>query len=137
VAGRLGIDVRDYAATKLEADPNDEDMWDELVAGADRADLQRAIELAVRLLDLDRIRAAEHMPFFGEGPEAAAVDAIVERLEEFPGLGREILGPALRSPVARHRHFAVQALARWEPDNVPPELRALLEDVKRADRDDD
>lgn len=137
VARRLGLDVRAYAAARLEADPTDERMWHELVVDADRAGLREAIELAVRLLDLDRIRVHENMPLFGQGPEAAAVDSIVPRLEEFPGLGAEILEPALRSPVPRHRHLAIRALARWTRDDMPPKLRTLLEAVAHGDPDDD
>jgi hypothetical protein len=137
VAKRLGIDVGEYAAASLEADPSAAGMWSELVTRADRAGMQRAIDLAVRLLDLEHIRAAEHMPLFGVGPEAEAVDAIVQRLEEFPGLGREILGPALRSPIPRHRYAAVRALGRWEPAEVPSDLRSALKAVARGDPEDE
>jgi hypothetical protein len=139
VAKRLGIDVRGYVTARLEADPSDEAMWRGLAAAADgdRSSLQEAIELAVRLLDFDRIRPRKNIPIFGEGPESEAVDAIVPRLDDFPGLGGEILGPALRSQVPRHRYLALRALARWESGAVPPDLRDALEKVAREDPDED
>ena len=131
-AKRLGVPLRDVIVARLEADPADAGMWWELAFGADRERIEEAIALAGRLVDLDAVATGPGLDRFAVGPEHRALDAILQELDRFPGLGWEVIRPALRSRVVRDRIFALRALSAWPRDELTPEiedaLRACLAD---------
>jgi hypothetical protein len=112
---------------RIEADPTDHAMWYELTAGGDRERIDEALGLARRLLDLDRLATGPALDLVGLTPEQHVLDFLLQELDRFPGLGWDVIRPALASPVVRHRIAALRALSAWPRDGLSAEIEAALE----------
>ena len=135
VAGRLGVDLHQYLIDQLTNDPGDSGLWYRFVAGADEPRLREAVDIAITHWDLSEISRGPALDHFG-GPSGplGSVDFILQELPRFPGVGAALIGASLRSPVIRHRWFALSALSRWE--EKPSDLMQLVSDLARDDPDE-
>ena len=127
VAKRLGIPLRAHIKERLEEEPLS-NLWFELVHEAEEEQMNEALEMASRLLDLDTI-ATGPANELGLGPDYelhSCADWLLQDLRRFPGKGWEVIRPALRSPVVRNRNFAWKALAEWPLELLTHEIREAL-----------
>lgn len=126
-AEALGIDTWDVRFERQRNRRGDE--WFELMRTADPARAARVAALACEQLDLARI-ASGPAEALGMGPEYQAhqhLDAILQELGRFPGLGWPLVTAGLRSPVIRNRHMAVSVLEQWGQEQWPGTCRSLLQ----------
>jgi hypothetical protein len=120
----------------LERHPEDTGAWFALVAGADEEQLQQLLTLAGRLYGFEELGAGPGAELFRPGIFLIA-DGLMQELVRHPGQGWELVGPALRSPVIRNRHFALRALSSCPPELLGDEQRLALEQVARDDPDNE
>ena len=122
---RLGLPLRKYLVRRIEAAPNDSIHWFHLAFDADAAEMGEVVRLAERVLDLDALGSGPALEHFGlpdsEGPHEAA-DYILQELPRFPGVGERLLLAGLRSPVIRHRLFALRSLSAWPRELLRDEI---------------
>lgn len=125
----LGIDPWEARFERQRSRDSDEWYW--LMKTDDRARIQRVIDLAEQQLDLDTI-ATGPANEVGLGPpflQHMVLDWLLQELGRFPGMGWSVVAAALRSPVTRNRHWALDVLSAWGPSSWPNEASALLERV--------
>lgn len=128
----LGLPLRDLLVHQLERHPYDASLWYELVGGADEAQLDEALGLADRLVDLDALAVGPGLEIFAPGrvgEVSTIVDWLLQELERFPGRGERVLLAALRSPVVRNRLWALRVVSLW--DAPTPPLRRAAETCRR------
>ena len=128
VAKSLGLPVRDHLKRRIEKEPLC-DLWGELARGANEQELDEVLEMATHLLDLDAIATGPaREPGHGPGYRLhRCAHALLRELRHFPGKGWEVIRPALRSPLVRNRHAALDALAAWSGSALTDEVRRALE----------
>jgi hypothetical protein len=78
---------------------------------ADAASIDRALEAAATRID--------------EGPHL--LDAVLQRIAQFPGKGAGFVVAGLRSPVVRNRNIALRAAAAWGKERWTEEMKQALE----------
>ena len=127
VARDLGIPLRAHIKERLEGEPLS-NLWFDLVNGANQAEMDEALEMASRLLDLDAIATgpADELGLGSEFQLHGCADWLLQELSRFPGRGWEVIRPALRSPVVRNRNMALRALGEWPPELLTTEIREVL-----------
>jgi hypothetical protein len=136
VASKLGQPTREVIYRHLERHRDDTSAWFALAGGADAQQLRELIELFGQVFDLDELAEGPADELFRPGL-FLIVDALVQELVNHPGLGWELIRPALRSPVVRNRHFALRALSSWSPEQLGGKERRALEEVATEDPDED
>jgi len=137
VAKKLGIPLREHIKERLEEAPLS-NLWFDLVHEANEEQMDEALEMASRLLDLDAI-ATGPANELGIGPGYqlhGCADWLLQDLRRFPGKGWDVIRPALRSPVIRNRNFAWKALAEWPPELLTNEIRQALEACRHDPNED-
>jgi hypothetical protein len=135
VAMLLGLPIRPYLFDAIKKNPDDSGLWFQLFYQAPEQEFMAALELAERLLDLDRLASGPALDLFGPPGSGLhhSVNFILQELQRFPGTGGRLLEASLRSPVLSNRFAALRALARW-PQPFPETVRAaLLESLKDPD----
>ena len=134
----LGMDPFTAIVRQVERDPI-EGPWYQLLQAADDARIDQVVRLAETHLPLAEIATGPALEL-GLGPGFRPFDAVghvVEGLQRFPGRGWSIIAAALRSPVIRHRHAALRALADWPRADRPAEVEAALRAAAAIEPDDD
>jgi hypothetical protein len=102
--------------------------WFEISKTPDRKRMARVVDLAERVLPLDRIATGPGTEL-GLGPQwqpHGDLDFVLQELGRFPGLGWDLVRSGLRSPVTRNRNMALRALSGWGPQRWPADARPLL-----------
>ena len=135
VAASLGLELGDYLAERLRADPLDAQSWRPYVADADEARMRDALEIALERWDMAELArgAALEVEVDWHGLDASA-SALLGELERFPGLAAPLLAAALESPIIGLRLHALAALRGW--DHVPADLLELVARARAGDPDE-
>ncbi|MGI5170394.1 hypothetical protein ACQEU3_39195 [Spirillospora sp. CA-253888] len=127
-AGRLGMPVLPQALHHLEREPFNAYAWQWAVNNSDSETITSVITLAMRVLPLDAL-ADGPTTSRGRGRRYApdhALDAIINRLDRYPGVGLDLLRIALSNRVVHIRRRALQVLTTWPAENRPHRLRAWI-----------
>lgn len=113
-ARRLDLRVFDRLLPRLMEVPGDVALWAFLVAGADRAEMERLLSVPLP-----------------PGGEVLAV--LLRALRRFPGVGAHIIQTGLADAQAACRLMALDVLGRWPVSGVLPELALQVMDLTRDD----
>lgn len=138
IARTLGLDWSEHLRARVLANPNDQSMWWEWLAGAGEGQIREALALLPRLILLPKIMTGPDLEL-GLGQEYAQhniVGDVVARLDEFPGLGADLVELMFRSPVTRNRFIALRTLKAWPADALTETLLAALESAATLDPDE-
>ncbi|MGW1074502.1 hypothetical protein [Streptomyces sp. NPDC002537] len=128
LARLLGVPYHSALLGRVESMPLDTTVWYLLVDACPAEEITAVAAAAERLLPLDRLRSGP-ADANGFGPDFAAdnaLDMIVSRLDEHPGIGWPLITAALGNRTRRNRHMAMKAIASWPVHLLPPEARTLL-----------
>ncbi len=134
----LGSDPFAAIVRQIARDPI-EGPWYQLLQAADDARIDEVVRLAETHLPLAEIATGPALEL-GLGPGFRPFDAlghVIDGLQRFPGRGWSIIAAALRSPVIRHRHAALRALAGWPRTDRPAEVEAALRAAAAIEPDND
>ncbi|WP_460356374.1 hypothetical protein [Actinoallomurus acanthiterrae] len=121
-AGRLDMPVLPQALHHLEREPFNAYAWQWAVNHSDSETITSVITLAMRVLPLDTL-ASGPADSQGFGPEHApdrALEAIINGLDDHPGIGLELLRISLSNRVVRIRRRALQILTTWPAEGRQP-----------------
>ncbi|MEU7144958.1 hypothetical protein ABZ942_36335 [Nocardia sp. NPDC046473] len=124
-AGRLGVDALPHALARLHIDRRNAYIWQWAIHHADANTVEQVVALAEELLPLDELASgpAESLGL-GRGYEAdRALEIIVGKLRDHPGIGQNLLSIALRGRIARGRRAALGTIDSWPPQARPPAAR--------------
>lgn len=136
-ARTLGIDTFEVQIRKIAEDPLG-GPWYDAWRQADEERAERLVDLARSRLPLEQIATGPGTAL-GFGPEWAphsALDWTLQRLDSFPGVGRDLIQVAMRSPVVGHRYKALQTLRAWPVDAWPNNGTEILEVAAQGDPDE-
>lgn len=129
-AEKMGMDIWELLFEQLALDPLQDFHLFQLMKTDDPERVGRLVQWASRQLPLGQIASgpAEESGF-GEAYAAhRCLDTILQSLDRFPGVGRDLIVAGLHSPVIRNRNMAVLALENWPLDAWGDRVReAVLE----------
>ena len=124
----IGIDAWPHHLRRLDLRAA-EDVWYHLMDTDDRSRVERVVAEALARLPLKDI-ASGPADDLGLGPDREphrALDHVLTGLLSFPGLGWELVGGALQSPVVRNRYGALKVLDAWPREQWPEQAASALE----------
>jgi hypothetical protein len=136
-AQELGIDTWERQLERLRANGAG-GSWFEVSRTTRRERMERVVALAEQLLPLDRIATGpgKEMGLGKEWQAHGDLDSILQELGRFPGLGWNLIGAGLNSPVVRNRYMALRALSEWEKARWPAEAGAALSAARAREPDE-
>lgn len=124
----MQIPVATCILARLERYPTDSWLWSILLDNCPETDITAVLDTAIRLLLTEPGTTPEAPEPSSTCAVESALDFIVSRLDNHPGLGWPLIDAALRGQHVRTRNMAVKALAAW-----PTALRTnLVTDALRA-----
>ena len=121
IARRFDLDPIPVAGAWITREPHDGYLWQTLVSAASRDEMATLIQLAETLLPLAALPAGPARDL-GTGADYRAnhcFELILQRLKDFPGLGRSAVAIGLDARVTPTRHMALRVLAEWPRDTWP------------------
>ncbi len=135
-AGILGIDTWPIHLQRLRE--GNSDSWFSVARTTDPVRMAEVVALAEARLPLAAMASGPEMKMFGGAlsNEFHALDAVVQALGSFAGLGWPLIRTAMRSPVIRARNMAIKALEGWGRENWPEAVPALLSQCLAAEPDE-
>ena len=131
-AKALGLDPWDEYFKRVSGG---EDHWFPLLATADPARFERALELAMKIIPLEQIATGPAKQLgmgLGFAPHRH-LDFVLQALANFPLRGWSFIRAGMESPVIRNRNMAIRALAVWPRAKWPKEAEA---DVRKCAGDE-
>jgi hypothetical protein len=135
VAQALGINTWEKHWTLLKADPLSSRRWFYVMRNITPDHASQAVQLATEVLDFSEITSEklEESRFGIKQPYFACLDAILQGLGDFPGLGWPLAAAGLKSPLVSNRNKAIQVLGKWGKSNWTDEMRQALVDAYQAE----
>ncbi|QDO87386.1 hypothetical protein FNH13_02755 [Ornithinimicrobium ciconiae] len=114
VARSRGIDTFDLLLRRLAVDPFG-NWWFHAWQQVDETRARQVVDLAREVLPLaEMATGARDELGLGVGFSAhRALDWTLQALRNYPGVGGDLVGAALRSPVVRNRNMALNVLQAW------------------------
>ena len=128
-AKKLGINTFKIYWQKLNTEPQNSSLWLSVMEHVNHKNIEELLEFASENLPLDKI-ASGPSEDLGLGEQYAAhscLDAILQDLNAYPGLGKTLIMAGLQSPVVRGRNMALRALTSWSKQERDSDIDALLE----------
>jgi hypothetical protein len=128
-AGRvLNLDIWPVLFEQLKDDPFNDSLYYDITQTKEREKIKQVADFA-----------AEHLPLgdVATGPEDesglgikfnihSCLDFILQGLDEYEGVGGELVATALWSPVVRNRNMALKVLESWRVEFWPENAKAIL-----------
>lgn len=124
----LKIDIWDQVYEQLIEDPQNSSIYFELMKTSDRSRISKLIGFAERELPLEKMKGEpkDEMGFGNEFKLHNCLDMILQDLENFEGIGGNLIIAGLNSPVVRNRNMALKALKAWSKGSWPQEVMPIL-----------
>lgn len=115
IADHLKVDIWENLFARIQ---NGEDHWFQAMQTDDPARIQTLVEYAERTLPLNEIATGptESIGLGSEFQQHMILDWVLQGLQRFPGVGRNLILAGLKSSVVRNRNMALNALREWEPE---------------------
>lgn len=135
VASVVGVDAWPTLFGRLG---EGEDRWELALRTPDWARAEQLVALAEEVLPLEEIARGAGLESGFENGFAAhrQLDALLQGLQRFPGLGWSLVSAGLKSPVIGNRKSALRALATWGSSRWAAEVRPTLERAVFAEPDE-
>ncbi|GFZ96400.1 hypothetical protein GCM10008018_48450 [Paenibacillus marchantiophytorum] len=127
-AKKLGIDSWDALYTQLLTNPLQESFYYDLMKTDDLQRIEKLVQLAEDHLPLQEIATGpkDEMGLGQEYVPHRCLLGILQRLDEYEGMGKRLLAVGLNSPVTSNRNMALKALEAWEASSWGNELVIAL-----------
>jgi len=131
VAQTLGIDTWEKHWSLLNAEPLMSRRWFYVMRNITPDHASQAIQLALEVLDLEEITAVEldESRFGIKHPHFACLDAVLQGLGDFSGLGWPLVAAGLKSHLVSNRNKALQVLEKWGKVHWTDEMHQALVDA--------
>jgi hypothetical protein len=125
----LQMDTWDIHWQRLQANPDDEGCWFEIMQRANADNIAQITDYAVSIWPLSKVAtgAQDELGFGAEYAIHRCLDYILQELGTYPKLGWPLIEAALKSPITRNRNLAIKTLAAWGQQNWNAEIRLALE----------
>lgn len=137
-AEKLGMDIWENLYDQLAQNPQQDFHYFQLMKSDDPNRIQKLVQLATEHLPLKQIAAGPGKEM-GLGKEYAAhrnLDTILQSLDRFEGIGKELILTGLNSPVIRNRNMAMMALEGWNVASWGDQLVAAVIHLTEVEPDD-
>ncbi|MGK8522619.1 hypothetical protein ACRS6B_14125 [Nocardia asteroides] len=136
-AGRLGMDALPHALARLRVDRHNGYVWQWAMGHAGQDTVEQVVGLAEQLLPLGELSTgpSEALGFGPDFEADMALEIIVWKLRDHPGVGHALLRVALANRVIRCRRGALTVLSAWPPQARPAEARDWI--AAAAERETD
>ncbi len=137
-AEKLGIEVWDIFYEQLAANPLQDYHFYQLMKSDNPERIRKLVEFAVQHLPLEQI-ATGPADEIGLGEKYAAhscLDHILQRLDQYEGIGGELILTGLNSPVVRNRNMALRALEGWSVASWGERLVEAVIHLSQTEPDD-
>ncbi|WP_152397480.1 limonene hydroxylase [Paenibacillus guangzhouensis] len=114
-AEKLGMDIWETLYSQLAVNPLQDAHYLQLMKSNDPARIQKLVHFATEHLPLPQIATGpgDEMGFGKEYEAHRSLDTILQSLDSFEGMGKELILTGLKSPVIRNRNMAIMALEGW------------------------
>ncbi|WP_237691073.1 hypothetical protein [Paenibacillus caui] len=137
-AEKLGIDIWENLYAQLAVNPLEDSHYLQLMKSDDSNRIRKLVQFAEEHLPLRQI-ATGPGDEMGLGKEYAAhrsLDTILQNLDRFEGIGKELILIGLNSPVIRNRNMAIKALEGWEVASWGDQLIKAVNHLSEIEPDD-
>ncbi|MCA1292236.1 limonene hydroxylase [Paenibacillus sp. alder61] len=137
-AEKLGIEVWDVFYEQLAANPLQDYHFYQLMKSEDPERIRKLVEFAVQHLPLEQIATgpADEMGLGEKYAAHSCLDHILQRLDQYEGLGGELILTGLNSPVVRNRNMALRALEGWSVASWGERLVEAVIHLSQTEPDD-
>ncbi|MNC07020.1 hypothetical protein D3C75_545470 [compost metagenome] len=137
-AEQLGIDVWDTLFDQLAKNPMEDVYIFQLMKSDDPDRIRRLVQFAAEHLPLQQIATGpgEEMGLGTEYAAHRALDTILQSLDQFEGIGGELILTGLNSPVIRNRNMAIKALEGWNAASWGDQLVEAVKHLSQIEPDD-
>ncbi|MGQ7890594.1 limonene hydroxylase [Paenibacillus sp. WC2504] len=114
-ADKLGVDIWETLYGQLAADPLEDFHYFQLMKSSDPNRIRQLVQFATEHLPLQYIATGpgDEMGFGQEYVAHRNLDTILQSLDQYEGIGVELILTGLNSPVTRNRNMAIKALEGW------------------------
>ncbi|MBO8155078.1 MAG: limonene hydroxylase [Bacillaceae bacterium] len=111
----LDIDIWDELFNQLGDHPVNSILYQELMRTDKKDRIQRLVDFAEQHLPLMEIATgpAEEMGLGKDFEAHSCLDIILQDLDKYNGVGKELVAAGLQSPVIRNRNMAIKVLKAW------------------------
>ncbi|MNM40670.1 hypothetical protein D3C81_514730 [compost metagenome] len=137
-AEQLGIDVWDTLYDQLAKNPLEHVYIFQLMKSDDPDRIRTLVQFAAEHLPLQQIATGpgEEMGLGTEYAAHRALDTILQSLDQFEGIGGELILTGLNSPVIRNRNMAIKALEGWNAASWGDQLVEAVKHLSQIEPDD-
>ncbi|MHA6533682.1 limonene hydroxylase [Paenibacillus sp. BAC0078] len=137
-AEKLGIDIWDTLYDQLADNPLEDFHFFQLMKSNDPNRIRKLVQFATEQLPLQQIAVGPGNEM-GLGKEYAAhrnLDTILQSLDQYEGMGMELILTGLNSPVIRNRNMAIKALEGWNITSWGDQLAKAVIHLSQTEPDD-
>ncbi|WP_456278798.1 hypothetical protein [Bacillus sp. AK128] len=129
-AQKLNIDIWDKLFSQLTKEPVNSSLYFELMQTDKEERVEKLVKFATENLPLKKIASGpgEEMGLGKDFEAHSCLDFILQDLDKFDGLGKQLVFTGLRSSVIRNRNMAIKVLEKW-PSSIWGET--LVSEVKK------
>ncbi|KIC89108.1 hypothetical protein [Flavihumibacter sp. ZG627] len=137
VASLLGIDTSDYIVIRLQKDPDDTRLWEDVVEHHKPGDVNLLIQLALDHLPWEEyVNVPEEEDSMGGYPgDIDNINSAINLLKAYPGKGEQIILYGLESTIAKHRRSAIMVLISWKRKYWSLEIRDAVDSMRKIEKD--
>ena len=114
-AQKVGLDIWNFLWRRLEQHPEDCGSWYDVTRNAQAEHAAQIAAHAIQAMPLKEIATGPE-DSMGMGPnyqKYESLNAVLEFLEAYPGVGQELIVAGLKTPMTRTRNLALKTLERW------------------------
>jgi hypothetical protein len=114
-AKKLNIDIWDKLFSQLTKKPVNSSLYFELMQTDKEERVEKLVNFATENLPLDKIASGpgEEMGLGKDFEAHSCLDFILQDLDKFDGIGKQLVFTGLRSSVIRNRNMAIKVLEAW------------------------
>jgi len=137
-AEKLGMDIWETLYDQLTANPLQDAHYFQLMKSNDPARIQKLVQFATEHLPLQHIATGpgDEMGLGKEYEAHRSLDTILQSLDQFEGIGKELILTGLNSPVIRNRNMAIKALEGWNVTSWGDQLVNAVLHLSEIEPDD-
>ncbi|WP_314588309.1 limonene hydroxylase [Paenibacillus terrigena] len=137
-AEKLGMDIWENLYGQLATSPLQDSHYLQLMKSNDPARIQKLVHFATGHLPLEQIATGpgDEMGLGKEYEAHRSLDTILQSLDQFEGIGKELILTGLNSPVIRNRNMAIKALEGWNVTSWGDQLVKAVIHLSEIEPDD-
>lgn len=134
-AQKVGSDIWDFLWKRLEEHPSDCGSWYDVTRNAKAEHAAQIAAYAIEIMPLKKIATGPE-DSMGMGPNFQtyeSLNAVLEFLEDYPGVGQELIVAGLKTPMTRTRNITLKTLEQWSSKNWSEVIKMELVHLKKIE----